>query len=86
MRAPDAHAAAASAIMVARTIISSCTQLASCRRPPRRLLHFRVLENAAAKAKRRLTLRCPPAKPGETPWFEEDWTDPRKVRDRLLFA
>ena len=26
------------------------------------------------------------AKPGEKPWFAEDYTDPRKIRDRELFS
>ncbi|HEX2686252.1 MAG TPA: phospholipase D-like domain-containing protein [Kofleriaceae bacterium] len=46
--------------------------------------HFRVIETAAKGKK--LSLKCPPQKPGEKAWFEEDWSNPRKKRDRELFA
>lgn len=49
--------------------------------------HFRVAQqNARKKAGRKLQLRTPPRKPGQKPWFEEDFTDARKIRDRELFA
>jgi phosphatidylserine/phosphatidylglycerophosphate/cardiolipin synthase-like enzyme len=48
--------------------------------------HFRVNQQAAAKAKKKLQLAKPPRNPGEVPWWDEDWSDPRKIRDRLLFA
>ena len=49
--------------------------------------HFRVAQKEAPKAKRKkLTLVKPPRNPGEKPWFDEDYTDPRKARDRQLFA
>jgi phosphatidylserine/phosphatidylglycerophosphate/cardiolipin synthase-like enzyme len=47
---------------------------------------FRVLDHAAAKAKRPLVLAKPPRNPGEVPWWQEDYTDPRKIRDRELFS
>ena len=48
--------------------------------------HFRVLQDAATKAKRSLVLAKPPRHAGEVPWRQEDYTDARKVRDRELFA
>ncbi|MBM4039844.1 MAG: phospholipase [Planctomycetes bacterium] len=48
--------------------------------------HFRVAQADAKKAKRKLVLAKPPRKPGEVPWWQEDYTDARKVRDRELFA
>ena len=48
--------------------------------------HFRVTQMEAKKAKKKLQLLKPPRKPGEKPWFAEDFTDPRKIRDRELFA
>lgn len=47
--------------------------------------HFRVAQQKAKKAKKSLTLRTPP-KTGEEPWWAEDYNDPRKARDRELFA
>jgi phosphatidylserine/phosphatidylglycerophosphate/cardiolipin synthase-like enzyme len=48
--------------------------------------HFRMLQASAKKRKTKLQLALPPSKPGETPWWDEDYTDPRKIRDRELFA
>ena len=48
--------------------------------------HFRVTQRQAKKARKRLELARPPRKPGETPWFSKDYTDPRKIRDRELFS
>jgi len=47
---------------------------------------FRVMQQEAAKARKKLQLRKPPRKTGEKPWWEEDYTDARKIRDRDLFA
>ncbi len=47
--------------------------------------HFRVLQRAATKAKP-LVLAKPPRNPGEVPWWQEDYTDAHKIRDRELFA
>ena len=48
--------------------------------------HFRVAQKEAKKAKKKLAARQAAARAGEKPWFEEDYTDPRKIRDRELFA
>ena len=47
--------------------------------------HFRVLQHAATKAKP-LVLAKPPRHTGEEPWWQEDYTDAHKIRDRELFA
>ena len=48
--------------------------------------HFRVVQQEAKKARKKLQLRKPPRKPGEVAWWLEDFTDARKIRDRELFA
>jgi hypothetical protein len=48
--------------------------------------HFRVLQKTAKKKKKKLELALPPRKPGEKAWWAEDYTDPRKIRDRELFS
>src|SRR5262249_62393924 len=48
--------------------------------------HFRVAQREAKQAKKKLQLAKPPRKSGEKPWWVEDFTDPRKMRDRELFA
>ena len=48
--------------------------------------HFRVAQQDAEKAQRKLLLRRPPRAAGETTWFAEDYTVPVKIRDRELFA
>jgi phosphatidylserine/phosphatidylglycerophosphate/cardiolipin synthase-like enzyme len=49
--------------------------------------HFRVAQQEAKKEEReQLVLARPPRNPGEKPWWDEDYTDPRKIRDRELFA
>lgn len=48
--------------------------------------HFRVSQQEAKKTKKRLQLVKPPRKPGEKPWWDEDYRDVRKIRDRELFA
>jgi phosphatidylserine/phosphatidylglycerophosphate/cardiolipin synthase-like enzyme len=48
--------------------------------------HFRIAQREAKKARKTLQLAKPPRKAGEKAWFEEDYTDPRKVKDRELFA
>lgn len=48
--------------------------------------HFRVSQQEAKKSKKKLQLAKPPRKPGETAWWEEDYADARKIRDRELFA
>lgn len=48
--------------------------------------HFRVAQQEAKKAKKRLVLARPPRSPGEKPWWDEDYTNARKIRDREIFA
>jgi len=48
--------------------------------------HFRVVQQEAKKAKKVLVLAKPPRSAGEEPWWAEDYTDARKIRDRELFA
>jgi phosphatidylserine/phosphatidylglycerophosphate/cardiolipin synthase-like enzyme len=48
--------------------------------------HFRVVQQEAKKAKKPLVLAKPPRNPGEETWWAEDYSDPRKIRDRKLFA
>jgi phosphatidylserine/phosphatidylglycerophosphate/cardiolipin synthase-like enzyme len=48
--------------------------------------HFRVVQQEATKAKRELVLAMPPRRPGEKPWWDDDYTDAVKIRDRELFA
>ena len=47
--------------------------------------HFRVTQADAKKEKEKLHLRKPPTA-GEVAWWDEDWKDARKIRDRELFA
>jgi len=47
--------------------------------------HFRVVQQESAEGLRKLQLARPP-KAGEKAWWEKDWTDPRRIRDRELFA
>jgi phosphatidylserine/phosphatidylglycerophosphate/cardiolipin synthase-like enzyme len=48
--------------------------------------HFRVAQQEAKTARKKLLLARPPRKPGEKPWWAEDYTNARKIRDRELFA
>jgi phosphatidylserine/phosphatidylglycerophosphate/cardiolipin synthase-like enzyme len=48
--------------------------------------HFRVVQQEAKKADRPFVLAKPPRNPGEVAWWAEDYSDPRKIRDRQLFA
>ena len=48
--------------------------------------HFRVLQEEAKTAKKEIVLVKPPRSAGEKPWWAEDYEDPRKIRDRELFA
>lgn len=48
---------------------------------------FRTAQQIAGKKKLKvLTLRLPPEKPGEKPWWQKDWDDPIRRQDRLLFS
>ena len=48
--------------------------------------HFRIAQREAKKARKKLQLAKPPRQRGEKPWWDDDYTDPRKIRDRELFA
>lgn len=48
--------------------------------------HFRVAQADAKKARKKLVLLRPPRKVGEVAWWEEDFLDAIKIRDRELFA
>ena len=48
--------------------------------------HFRVAQQEAKTAKKKLMLAKPPRKPGQKPWWHEHYANARKIRDRELFA
>lgn len=48
--------------------------------------HFRLVQKEAKQKKKKLLLKRPPRKAGEKPWWDEDYTDARKIRDRELFS
>jgi phosphatidylserine/phosphatidylglycerophosphate/cardiolipin synthase-like enzyme len=48
--------------------------------------HFRVAQADAKRARKKLELSRPPRKKGETAWWEKDYLDAIKIRDRELFA
>jgi phosphatidylserine/phosphatidylglycerophosphate/cardiolipin synthase-like enzyme len=48
--------------------------------------HFRVVQQEAKKARKKLQLSKPPRKPGEKAWWAAHYTNARKIRDRKLFA
>lgn len=48
--------------------------------------HFRLNQSEAKTARTQLNLRKPPRKAGEKPWWSEDYSENRKIRDRELFA
>lgn len=49
--------------------------------------HYEFRMAQADKAARKtLKLQAPPQTPAEKPWWDEDWTDARKVNDRTLFS
>lgn len=47
---------------------------------------FRVAQLDAKTAKKKLELARPPSKPGDKAWFDEDYIDIEKIRDRQLFS
>jgi len=47
--------------------------------------HFRVLQAKAGASDKPIQLKKAPG-PGQEPWWEKDYTDPRKILDRELFA
>ena len=48
--------------------------------------HFRVVQAEATKARKKLQLIKPPRQTGEVAWWEEDFLNALKIRDRELFA
>lgn len=48
--------------------------------------HFRLAQQDAERAKKKLQLARPPRKAGEKPWWAEHYTTARKIRDRELFS
>ncbi len=51
--------------------------------------HYRfrtVQEDSKGKGLKVLTLRLPPSKPSQKPWWQKYWDDPIRTQDRLLFA
>jgi len=46
---------------------------------------FRVVQDKAGATKK-LQLKKPPSTPGAQPWWAEDYTNPRKIKDRELFS
>lgn len=51
--------------------------------------HYRfrtVQEDSKGKGLKVLTLRLPPSKPSQQPWWQKYWDDPIRKQDRLLFA
>jgi phosphatidylserine/phosphatidylglycerophosphate/cardiolipin synthase-like enzyme len=48
--------------------------------------HFRVAQKESKRAQKELALRKPPREAGEKPWWEEDYTNAVKIRDRELFS
>ncbi|MCF8383550.1 MAG: hypothetical protein K9G39_08175 [Chlorobium sp.] len=48
--------------------------------------HFRVVQEVALNARKSLSLRKPPRKDGELPWWDEYYRDERKIYDRELFS
>jgi phosphatidylserine/phosphatidylglycerophosphate/cardiolipin synthase-like enzyme len=47
---------------------------------------FRIAQADAKTAKKKIQLQKPPSKAGEKAWFEEDYTNARKIKDRELFS
>ncbi|ALV07383.1 phospholipase D-like domain-containing protein [Roseateles depolymerans] len=47
---------------------------------------FRIAQDDAATAQRELVLQTPPRTRHEKPWWFDDYHDPIKIKDRLLFA
>jgi phosphatidylserine/phosphatidylglycerophosphate/cardiolipin synthase-like enzyme len=47
---------------------------------------FRAAQTNAKKVRTKLQLQKPPRKPGEKAWFDEDYINARKIKDRELFS
>lgn len=48
--------------------------------------HFRVAAKEAKAKKKVIALKKPPRKAGEKAWWEEDYTNKRKIKDREMFG
>jgi phosphatidylserine/phosphatidylglycerophosphate/cardiolipin synthase-like enzyme len=51
--------------------------------------HYRfrtAQEDAKDKGHKVITLRPPPSKPSQKPWWQKDWDVPIRARDRVMFA
>jgi len=48
--------------------------------------HFRLAQEDAKKARKKLQLARPPRKPGEKPWWSKYYSEERRIRDRKLFS
>ncbi|MEO6283498.1 MAG: phospholipase D-like domain-containing protein [Dyadobacter sp.] len=48
--------------------------------------HFRVAQNEAKEAHKKLELAKPPRAAGEVAWWADDYSDARKMKDRVLFS
>ncbi|MBC8124185.1 MAG: phospholipase [Candidatus Kapabacteria bacterium] len=48
--------------------------------------HFRIAQSNAITAVKKLVLKRPPRTTTESPWWLEDYTIARKIRDRKMFA
>jgi phosphatidylserine/phosphatidylglycerophosphate/cardiolipin synthase-like enzyme len=48
--------------------------------------HFRIAQQEAKKAKKKLQLAKPPREAGELPWWDEDYKNAHKILDRELFS
>lgn len=51
--------------------------------------HYRfrtAQEDQKTKGKKVIELKLPPEKPSEKPWWQKDWDDPIRARDRELFS
>jgi phosphatidylserine/phosphatidylglycerophosphate/cardiolipin synthase-like enzyme len=47
---------------------------------------FRVAQNKAHEKGQKLHLAKPPRAAGEKPWWDDDFTVPHKIKDRILFS
>ena len=47
---------------------------------------FRIKQQDAENTGDRLVLMKPPTQSGEEPWWKKDYTEPVRIRDRLLFS
>ena len=48
--------------------------------------HFNLAQSDASASNKPLLLRKPPSQPNDKPWWDEDYTDPVKIKDRMMFC